>query len=156
MQSRLSMAERGEDIAAPSASKTPVWKYFGYVMDLTTGRAAVGKRATTCKLCRVEVAHSGRMTDLKKNHLHSHHYLEYRNLYGDLAHCAEVQSQLVFYKPNHTVEKLSSSSARVQELTSATVDFVVCDLRPVNIVDSVRFLYLMKGLSPDSFLSSHC
>ena len=66
MQSRLSMAERGEDIAAPSASKTPVWKYFGYVMDLTTGRAAVGKRATTCKLCRVEVVHSGRTTDLKK------------------------------------------------------------------------------------------
>ena len=39
---------------------------------------------------------------------------------------------------------------RVQELTSATVDFVVCDLRPVNIVDSVRFLHLMKGLSPDT------
>ena len=87
------MAECGEDIVAPSASKAPVWRYFEYVMDLTTGRAAVGKRAT-CKLCRVRVAHSGGTTNLK-NHLHFHHRPEYRNLYGDdLGSCVEVQSQL--------------------------------------------------------------
>ena len=57
VQSRISMAECGEDIVAPSANKAPVWKYFGYVMDLTSGREAVGKRAT-CKLCQVEVTHS--------------------------------------------------------------------------------------------------
>ena len=57
-QLSVSLALVWEDIIAPSASKAPVWKYFGYVMDLTSGRAAVGERAT-CKLCRVEVAHSG-------------------------------------------------------------------------------------------------
>ena len=36
-----------------------------------------------------------------------------------------------------TVEKLSSSSARVQQLTSVVVDFIFCDLRPVNAVDCV-------------------
>ena len=83
------MAERGVDIVAPSASKAPVWKY---VKDLATGKAATGKRAT-CKLCRVEVAHSGGTTNLK-NHLRSHHRPEYRDLYGDdLGSSVEDQSQ---------------------------------------------------------------
>ena len=42
--------QSGVDIVAPSASKAPVWKYFGYVKDLATGKAAIGKKAT-CKLC---------------------------------------------------------------------------------------------------------
>ena len=45
----------------------------------------------------------------------------------------------VFYKPSCTVEKLSSSLARAQELASTIVDFVVRDLRTVNVVDSVGF-----------------
>ena len=53
-----------------------------------------------------------------------------------------VQSQLG-YKPSCTVEKLSSSSVTAQKLTS-TVNFVLCDLRPENIVDSVGFLHLME------------
>ena len=46
------------------------------------------------------------------------------------------------------MEKLSSSSARAQELTSAVVDFVVHDLRPVNVFDSVGFLHLMEVAQP--------
>ena len=115
--------------------------------DLTTGRAAVGKKAT-CKLCLLEVAHSGGTTSLK-NQLCFHHRPEYRNLYGD--DFAEVQSHPkmdVFCKPSRTVEKLSPVSARAQELTSATVDFVVRDLRPVNVVDCVGFLHLMEVAEP--------
>jgi len=88
------MAEHGRDIVTPSASKDPVWN----MKDLTTGRAAVGEKAM-CKLCLLEVTHSGRTTNLK-NHLRSHHRPEYRNLYGD--DLAEVQSQPkmdVFCKP---------------------------------------------------------
>ena len=47
-----------------------------------------------------------------------------------------------------TVEKLSSSSARAQQLTSAVIDFVVRDLRPVNVVDSVGFLHLTEVAEP--------
>ena len=103
-----------------------------------------------CKLCRVEVAHSGGTANLK-NHLCSHHHPEYRNLYrDDLGSCAAVQSQLkmdVSYKPSRTAEKLSSS-ARAQELTSAIVDFVVRNLGAVNVVDSVGFLLLMEVAEP--------
>ena len=141
------MAERGVDIVAPSASKAPVWKYFGYVKDLATGKAAIGKRAT-CKLCRVEVAHSGGTTNLK-NHLRSHHRPEYRDLYGDdLGSSVEDQSQPKMDVFCRTVEKLTSSSVRAQQLTSAVVDFVVRDLRPVNVVDSVGFLNLMEVAEP--------
>ena len=97
------------------------------------------------------LTHAGGTTNLK-NHLRSHHRPEYRNLYGDdLGSCAEVQSQLkmdVFYKPSRTVEKLSLISARAQELTSTVVDFVVRNLRPVNVVDSVGFLHLMEVAEP--------
>ena len=90
------------------------------MMDLTTGRAAVGKRAM-CKLHQVKVTHSGGTTNLK-NHLRSHHHPKYRNLYGDdLGSCMEVQSQLkmdVFHKSSCTVEKFSSSLARAQYLMS--------------------------------------
>ena len=51
----------------------------------------------------------------------------------------------VFYKPSCTVEKLSSSLVRAQELASAIVDFVVRDLRTVNVVDS---LHLMEVAEP--------
>ena len=44
VRTRLSMAKRGGDIAAPSASKAPVRKYFEYMKDLTTGRAVVGEK----------------------------------------------------------------------------------------------------------------
>ena len=37
------MAERGVDIVAQSASKAPVWKFFGYVKDLATGKAELEK-----------------------------------------------------------------------------------------------------------------
>ena len=50
-------------IVTPFASKASVWTYFGYMKDLTTGRAAVGKKAT-CKLCLLEVAHSGGTNDV--------------------------------------------------------------------------------------------
>ena len=111
--------------------------------DLATGKAAIGKRAV-CKLCRVEVAHSGGTTNLK-NHLHSHCHPRYRDLYGDdLGSSMEDQSQPKMDVFSHTVEKLSSSLARMQQLTSAVVEFVVCDLSPVNVVDSVEFLHLMK------------
>ena len=43
------------------------------------------------------------------------------------------------------MEKLS---LRVQELTSAIVDFVVHDLRTVNVFDSVGFLHLMEVAQP--------
>jgi len=46
------------------------------------------------------------------------------------------------------VEKLSPVSARVQELTSTIVDFVIRDLRPVNVVDCVGFLHLMEVAEP--------
>ena len=133
------MAERGDDIVAPSASKAPVWKYFGYTMDLTTRRVAVGKRAT-CKLCRVKVAHSGGRLISKTTYVPT--IAPNTEICDDLRSCAEVQSQLkmnVFYKPSCTVEELSSSLVRAQELASAIVDFVVRDLRTVNVVDSVGF-----------------
>jgi len=135
------------DIVTPSASKAPVWKYFGCMKDLTIGRAAVGKKAT-CKLCLLEVAHSEGTTNLK-NHLRSHHHPENRNPYSD--DLAEIQRQPkmnVFCKSSRTVEKLSPLSARAQELTSATVDFVVHNLRPVNVVDCVGFLHLMEVAEP--------
>ena len=122
-------------------------EYFGYMKDLTTGRPAVGKK-DTCKLCLLKVAHSGGTTNLK-NHLRSYHRPEFRNLYSD--NLAEVQSQPkmdVFCKPSRTVQKLSPVSARAQELTSAIVDLVVHDLRPVNVVDCVGFLHLMEVAEP--------
>ena len=107
-------------------------------------KAAIGKRAT-CKLCSVQVAHSGETTNLK-NHLRSHHRPEYRGLYGgDLGSSMEDQSKPkmdVFFF--HTVKKLSSGSARVQQLTCGITDFVVRNLRPVNVVESVGFLHLME------------
>ena len=41
-----------------------------------------------------------------------------------------------------------SCPARVHELTSAIVDFDVCNLKPVNVVDSVGFLHLMEVAEP--------
>ena len=48
----------------------------------------------------------------------------------------------------HTVEKLSSSLARAQQLTSAVINVIVCNLRPVNVVNSVEFLHLMEIAEP--------
>ena len=45
-------------------------------------------------------------------------------------------------------EKLLPGSARAQELTSAVVDFVIRDLRPVSVVDNVGFLHLMEVAEP--------
>ena len=139
-----------EAIVTPPGNRAPVWRYFGFVKDAATGKLAVGKKAR-CKLCRVEVAHSGGTTNLK-NHLRSHHRPEYRELHNDEPESsAEAQSQRkmdVFCKLSNTAEKLPSSSARAQELTAAVVDFVVRDLRPVNVVDSVGFLQLMEVAEP--------
>lgn len=51
----------------------------------------------------------------------------------------------MFCKPT---EMFVSSFVRAQELTTAVVDFVICDLRPVSVVDSVGFLHLMEVAKP--------
>ena len=120
----------------------PVWKYFGYVKDLATGKTG----RATCKLCQVEVTHSEGTTNLK-NHLQFNHHPEYRDLYGDdHSSIVEDQSQSKTDVFCRTVEKLSSCLARGQ-LTSTIVDSVFCDLRPVNIVDSVGLTKHVSGLS---------
>ena len=141
------MAELAEAIVTPSANKAPVWRYFGYRKDVGTGKIAVGKKVT-CKLCRVEVAHSGGTTNLR-NHLRSHHRPEYAELFDDDLGNSERQRPMdTFCKPSRKVEKLSPSSTRAQELTGAVSDFIVRDLRPVNVVDSVGFLHLMEVADP--------
>ena len=97
----------------------------------------------------MEVTHSGKMTNLK-NHFCSYHLPEYRDRYSDEhGGTSATQSQLdVFYKASRSVKMLSSSSQRAQELTGAMVDFLMCDLRPVHVVDSVGFLHLLNVAEP--------
>ena len=78
-------------IVVPSASKA----MYGSILD--TWRIWLPKgcnwKKSYCKLCWVQVAHSGGTTNLK-NHLHSNHCPEYRDLYGDdLGSTMEDQSQ---------------------------------------------------------------
>ena len=46
-------------------------------------------------------------------------------------------------------------SAIAQELTNTVVDFVVCDWRPVNAVDSMRFLHLIEVAEPRHTVPCH-
>ena len=45
-------------------------------------------------------------------------------------------------------DRCCAKGSGLQDYTSVIVDFVVRDLRPVNIVDSVEFLHLMEVAEP--------
>ena len=143
------------EIVTSSSNKAPVWRHFGYVKDSATEKATVGKKVT-CRLCQMEVMHSGRTTNLK-NHFCSHHLPEYRDRYSDEhGGTSATQGQLdVFCKASRSVKKLFSSSPRAQELTGAVVDFLMRDLRPVNVVDSVGFLHLLNVAEPQYIVPCH-
>ena len=123
--------------------KAPVRKYFGYVKDLR-GYQKGGNWKKLCVSC-VEsrsLTQEERPISRTTYNVRSHVYSD------DLRSNVEDQTQPMMNVFCHTVEKLSSSSVRVQQLTSAVVDFVVRDLRPVNVVENVGFLHLTEVAEP--------
>ena len=146
MEAEASTRANTEAIVTPQANRAPVWCYFGYTKD-ATGKVVTGKKVK-CKLCRADVAHSGGTTNLK-NHLRSHHRAEYTALYSDDDPVpGQSQQKMDVFCKQRPAEKLLPGSAIAQELTSAVVDFVLRDLRPVSVVDNVGFLHLMEVAEP--------
>ena len=135
------------DIITPSSHKAAVWKYFGFQKDNKTGNSGKLVKAT-CKPCFAKVARSGGTTNLH-NHLRSHHREEYNAVVGDSITSNSDQIKISdFCKHGSPTIKLPPNSKRAQELTAAVVEFVVRDLKPICVVDSVGFLHLMDVAEP--------
>ena len=138
------------EIITPSSHKAAVWKYFGFQKDDKTGNSGklVIENKATCKLCFAKVARSGGTTNLH-NHLRSHHREEYNAVVGDSVTSNSDQTKISdFCKHSSPTTKLPPNSKRAQELTAAVVEFVVRDLKPIRVVDSVGFLHLMDVAEP--------
>ena len=127
------------EIITPSSHKAAVWKYFGFQKDDKTGNSGklVIENKATCKLCFAKVARSGGTTNLH-NHLRSHHREEYNAVVGDSVTSNSDQTKISdFCKHSSPTTKLPPNSKRAQELTAAVVEFVVRDLKPIRVVDSI-------------------
>ena len=150
---RFKMAEETDvrvhsknEICSPHGRISPVWKHFGYKKD-STGNLVKGPRAY-CKLCTQAVAHGGGTTNLK-SHLRLNHPSEYSNLFPDENANENKQPKIEeFTRPVATVARLSASSHRAKVLTDAVTDFIVRDMRPINVVDGEGFVNLMQVAEP--------
>lgn len=132
------------ELAAYSTrQKSVVWKYFG--IEKNSSGAAQRDRRVTCKLCAQKVAHGGGTTNLR-NHLKTNHRVEFEELYGNETNQTSIDSFV--QRSSSSVKKLPHNSTRAVELTSAVVEFVARDLRPVSVVDGHGFLNLMEVAEP--------
>ena len=150
---RTDTESMAREIITPSSHKAAVWKYFGFQKDNKTGNSGklVMENKATCKLCFAKVARSGGTTNLH-NHLRSHHREEYNSVIGDVYTSNSDHTDQTkisdFCKHSSPTTKLPPNSKRAQELTAAVVEFVVRDLKPIRVVDSVGFLHLMDVAEP--------
>ena len=132
------------ELAAYSTrQKSVVWKYFG--IEKNSSGAAQRDRRVTCKLRAQKVAHSGGTTNLRNN-LKTNHRVEFEELYGNETNQTSIDSFV--QRSSSSVKKLLYNLPRAVELTSAVVEFVARDLRPVSVVDGHGFLNLMEVAEP--------
>ena len=126
-------------IVSPANRSSSVWKHFGLIKG-STGK--LDKTKAVCKLCDQKISTGDRMTNLK-NHLKSRHASEYGALYS----AQERQPSLDgFVSPD--VKKWGSHSLQARKVTDAVAQFIVSDIRPVNVVDGLGFLNLMEVAQP--------
>ena len=101
----------------------------------------------TCKLCFAKVTHSGGTTNLQ-NHFLLHHHKEYKLIFGHRVTRNDQTKINDICKYSSQTTKLLSTFKRAQELTAAVVEFIVQDLKPMRIIDSIGFLHLMDVTEP--------
>ena len=148
------MASGGIELKTPPRKVAPVWTYFGYKVDATTGKvkSSAGTKPT-CTLCKTEISNCGSTTNLW-NHLRAIHPIEYSELLSHEPSGVGQPSVTMdrFIETVHggswTVEKLPPNSARAKMLTESVAEFIVRDLRPVSTVDGDGFLNLMEVAEP--------
>jgi len=75
------MASENIEVKTPRGKVSPVWTYFGYKTDGTTGNIAGSGAGSKliCKLCKTEISSCGGTTNLW-NHLRAIHPTEHREV----------------------------------------------------------------------------
>ena len=156
------MASGGIELKTPPGKVAPVWTYFGYKVDATTGKvkSSAGTKPTRT-LCKTEISNCGGGTTNLWNHLRAMHPIEYSELLSHEPSGVGQPSVIMdrFIEKVHggsrTVEKLPPNSARAKMLTESVAELIVRDLRPVSTVDGDGFLNLMEVAEPRYVVPCH-
>ena len=120
-----------------SVQRSCVWRFF----------ENAGERAT-CRLCAKSFVHRGGTTSNLLKHLTSQHPTQRQATKeqkeeGDTKIGVKTTGTMDMF-----VKKMTCPSARAGQLTSALVDFVALDLRPVSTVCGVGFRRLLNVCEP--------
>ena len=135
-----------DNVVSPTGRKSLIWNYFGFSND-SSGK--ICKEKAICKLCGQKFSHGGGTTNLR-NHLKSGHLPEYNKLYVETAseQSSSTQTCLDEFMAPPPSKKFSADSTKAKNLANAVSEFIVRDLRPINVVDGVGFLNLMHVAEP--------
>ena len=136
-------------IPLPNNRNRSLWKYFGF--QSTDGRKIDDGQDKTvyCKIERCttpKMPYSGNTTNLL-HHLQKFHPTENAAYLGAKSAASATPKISSFCRP--PVKMVDLESGRGREITSAVMDFIVEDLRPVNAVTGTGFQKLMKCTAPE-------
>lgn len=134
------MAEAAQ-LKSPPGLKADVWHHFGFKR--FEDRDELDRTNAVCKLCRLEVKHSGNTTNLC-NHLSRHH--------ADTISAKPAANQTALEKAFGV--KFPSNSQRALSITEGVGIFISKDLSPYSVVENAGFRLLVKRLEPRYVLPS--
>ena len=136
------MAERCDELITPKNETSKVWEHF----EFPKGKAE-GKKAF-CKICKAAVVHMGGTTTLN-SHLYTWHRLIHDELYKDSSKESSSSSPSTMdnFVSKH-VSPLPPSLDKAKRLTRIVCEMITRDIWPVNIVNNIGFLNLLKKVEP--------
>ncbi len=142
------MASNKEDfeIVKNPKGKAAFWTHFGLKRMKKDG--SLVENFAVCRKCRAEVKYSGGTTNLS-SHIRRHHP-------GIDVSASPISTGVkpVFHtsKPRTIADAFGqtygSNSPKAQDVTTKIARFIIKDLRPYRIVESVEFKEMIKALDP--------
>ena len=118
-----------------------VWKTFGFKVD-SSGVITNTKKVTCCN-CSLSIAYSGNTTNLKS-------HLQQCTKGPSKSETSTISSFFTSSK-----SKLSHNSKRHKELTTDLLNFVVRDVRPLNLIEGKGFRAFMNLAVPEYVVPSN-
>ena len=139
-------------IPLPKNRNAKLRRYFGFRSE---DGAAISKGYEKTVFCKIEKCASAKMpycgnTTNLAHHLQTYHAKENAEYLGASSPAA-LPKITSFCRPSKTV---TLDSARGRVITAAVVDFIVEDLRPMNVITGSGFRKLMHTTAPEYPLAS--
>ena len=130
------------ELQPPKGHKSPLWKYFGFVIDESGDK--VNKKAVRCRICQREVGYSGNTTNLRQ-HMDKWHKDISMSGESSVQGLQITMDEFVKQKPQY----MSSSSCRAKQITNSLANFVAKDMCPIALVEGSGFIEFMSVVEPN-------